>query len=119
MGADSKPYARLSRALKAGQLVQAELAAREMPKVPLEAALSLVLLMVKEQDPRWEPAATRWLGRMLSDRPAFGLQHAAEAADALSGLAGVMPEVNRSRLAFLFRGAGLPELAKVLERLPR
>lgn len=116
MGADSKPYARLSRALKAGQLPQAEAAARDMAMVPLEVALRMVLLMIEKQDPRWERAAVKWLGRALAARPSIGLQHAAEAADAMAGLAGVMPEVNRARLSLLLRNAGLVEPAKILER---
>lgn len=119
MNAAASPYALLTRALDRDLLLQAKAAAKECPRVDLTAALRLVLLMYHEHDPAAEAAATRWLGRLLDDNPGIGLQRAAEAAEALDGLAGVMPEVCRSRLAMVLRQVGRDDAAGALERVNR
>jgi hypothetical protein len=106
----------LRRSLAAGNLLEAESAANELPTVGLEDALSLLLLMLRERDARYERAATRWLGRFLSRYPWTGLQSAIEIADCLRGLDGAGPDVARSRLAFALRGAGANDVARVVER---
>jgi hypothetical protein len=109
MGADASPYARLQRALAAGLLQQAESAARELRHLSLDNALALVLLMLRERDARFERAAVKWLGRVLSERPQLGLELARELADALAALPN-----SRSWLAGLLDHAGLPRSAELL-----
>jgi hypothetical protein len=116
VSADSSPYARLRRALDRGSLIQAEAAARECKTLGPEDSLRLLMLLLHERDDRYERAAVRWLGKLLAERPHIGLEKAEEAAGALADLAGVMPEVARSRLAFLLRHIGLDQAAVALEK---
>jgi hypothetical protein len=88
---------RLLRAIERRSLAQAEAAARELEKLRLEDALGLTLLMLAERDARFERAATRWLGRLLLEYPAVGLEIASELAGSLADLAGASPDVARSR----------------------
>jgi hypothetical protein len=78
--------------------------------------LALTLLMLGERDARFGRAATRWLGRLLSEYPAIGLDLASELAGSLADLDGAAPDVARSRSAVLLRSAGLHSAAQVLER---
>ncbi|MCD6016643.1 MAG: hypothetical protein K0R88_2727 [Solirubrobacterales bacterium] len=113
-------YARLRRALDAGQLREAERAARELDRVSLEDALRLVLLLLTAHDYRYEPAAVKWLGRILSEQPRlFGLRGVAEIATCLEALDGASANVARSQLAVLLRHAGLEDSARLLERPQR
>jgi hypothetical protein len=114
--ADTSPHARLQRALERGSLVQAEAAAREMPKLPLTDSLRLVMLMMSERDARYERAAVRWWGQVLIEQPELGLELASEGADALRELDGASPNVARSRLAMVLRNAGLVPAAEQIER---
>ena len=107
MSAGASPYALLRRALDAGRLDTAEMAARECPHLDLTTALELVMLMQRDGDARYEKAATRWLGRFLADKPEVGLEVAAELAESFAELNGVMPDVARSRVALLLQQAGL------------
>ena len=56
---------------------------------------------------------TRWLGRVLADRPQIGLATAAEIADALAAMDGTAPGVARSRLSLHLRRAGLRRAAEI------
>ena len=67
MTSSGRRYAELQRALKNGNLWVAEAAAREMPKVPLEDALRLVLLYAAKESEKFERAAMRWLERYLAE----------------------------------------------------
>ena len=116
MNADTSPSARLNRAFERGSLAQAEAAARELRTLSAEDALRLLLLLIAEQDSRYERAAVRWLGRVLVGSPHVGLELAQEAAEALGGLVGASPDVARSRLALFLRNAGLDQAAVVVER---
>jgi len=54
--------------LKAGSLVDAEAAARDLKTVSLADALRLVELYAAKQDRKFEPAARRWLIRLLEEK---------------------------------------------------
>jgi hypothetical protein len=54
---------RFQRACEHGQVQQAEMAAREMGRLSLMHALSLVVLYARAGSPKFEPAAVRWLAR--------------------------------------------------------
>ena len=60
-------YAEFQRALKNGNLWVAEAAARELPQVSLEDALKLVYLYAEKESSKYERAASRWLGRYLTE----------------------------------------------------
>jgi len=78
------PYARFQRALKTGRASVAWNAARELEHVDLQDALSLVLLVV--DDPRFDRASARWLGRLCLEVPSLTLRQAQLAAAGLTGL---------------------------------
>jgi hypothetical protein len=106
-------YSLFRRALEAGHLDQAEGFARELPALSLADALELLFLMHAVRDERYSRAATRWLGRVLAERPHVGLGAAAEMADALAGLDGTAPSVARSRLSIHLRQAGLRRASNI------
>ena len=89
-------YSRFQRALSTGNLQLIEAAAAELPRVSLEDALAILIVLAQREDPQFERASARWVGRLLSETPA-GLSDARFALalverlpscrDALSGLA--------------------------------
>jgi hypothetical protein len=64
MTSQGTPHGRFSRAIQRGHLFAAEMAAREMGSLPLSDALSLCILYRREQDPKFDRAAVRWVRRM-------------------------------------------------------
>ena len=64
------PYARFRRALTTSNLSVVEAAAAELPYVRLEDALAILALLAERGDPRFERAAARWVGRLLTETPA-------------------------------------------------
>jgi hypothetical protein len=62
-------YARFRRALELGKLPLVLSAAAELPRVELDDALDLLVLMARERHPAFERAAVRWVGRLLAERP--------------------------------------------------
>jgi hypothetical protein len=91
------PYARFQRALRTRKLPVVLATARELRHVPLDDALEVLILMARDADPRFDRAATRWVGRLLAEQ-SLGL------ADA------------RFALALVER---LPQCRKTLHRLAR
>jgi hypothetical protein len=67
MRADASPHARFRRALDAGQLAQAETAAQESPALPSRTRFAWSYFCSENTIPRFEPAAVKWLGRVLAD----------------------------------------------------
>jgi hypothetical protein len=65
--AEGSPLTRFSRALKTQNVFLAEVALGEMEKVPLDAALKLVNLYGEAGDPKYEPAARKWLARYIAE----------------------------------------------------
>jgi len=73
-----------------------EAAAAELPKIGLDDALAILIVLAQANDPRFDRAAARWVGRLLTETPA-GLSDARFALalverlpgcrDALHGLA--------------------------------
>ena len=75
---------RFRRAIERKSVINAELAAREMGRLDLEDALSLVLLYAAADDPRFDRAATRWIGRFcVEEKPSLLELQAAVSALAL------------------------------------
>jgi hypothetical protein len=62
-------------------------AAAELPQVDLADALSICLAMSAQDDERYDRAATRWLARLVCERPALGLDDLHTALTALQALA--------------------------------
>jgi len=79
-------YARFRRALDSGNLAMVRLAAAELPRVALDDALQ-VCLLIRDQDPdRYERAALRWVGRFALEAQSVTLADVRAAADALARL---------------------------------
>jgi hypothetical protein len=89
-------YVRFQRALQTRNLRMVEAAASELPQVRLDDALAILVLLAEAGDPRFDRAAARWIGRLLTETPS-GLRDARFALalverlpagrDALHGLA--------------------------------
>jgi hypothetical protein len=82
--APGSPLTRFRHAVDRKSLLNAELAAREMGRIDLEEALSLVLLYAAADDPRFDRAATRWIARFcVEGKPSLSELQAATSALAL------------------------------------
>jgi hypothetical protein len=68
MTSDGSPYARFRRALAQGRLPMVYAAAAELPRVDLDDALEVCVLMARDGHPAFERAATRWVARLCLER---------------------------------------------------
>jgi hypothetical protein len=75
------PYARFRRALDTGDLGLIRGAARELPQVGLDDALTICLVVPNQEPQLYERSALRWLARFAT-RPATRLGQVREAAAA-------------------------------------
>ena len=76
------------RALANGNLLLAEMTARELGWINLLDALQLLALLTVEDPRRGERAKARWLRRYLEADPAAGLRETATVIGCLDALAG-------------------------------
>lgn len=81
------PYSVFRRALARGDLMAVRAAAAGLPSVPLEDALEVCLLLLDREPVRYEPAAVRWVGRLLLERRVRELRQAERAVVYLAALA--------------------------------
>ncbi len=63
MTSDGNPYARFRRALETGNEALVTAAALELPRVALDDALRICLVLRGGDPARYDRAAVRWLGR--------------------------------------------------------
>jgi hypothetical protein len=91
------PYSVFKRALRRGDLAGVRAAAAELPRVPLDDAFAICLLILDQQPVRYERAAVRWLGRLVAERHHLGLRHA-ELPPATSPRSPTPPVLARARL---------------------
>jgi hypothetical protein len=91
------PYVNFRRSLETRKLSIVLAAAAELQQINLADALEILILMAREDDPRFDRAAARWLGRLLTERRlALGdarwalalVERLPEGAEALRRLAG-------------------------------
>jgi hypothetical protein len=82
------PLARLRRALAAGNPLLVRAAAAELTHIELDDALAICLVLLDREPERYEPAAVRFLGRLLLERRGLTLADAERAAGWLTGLGG-------------------------------
>ena len=80
------PYVQFQRALERGNVLQALALAHELPRLTLEDALRLCVLLAEKDRPRYERAAVRWLGRLALKRKGLTLAEAQLAVAALGSL---------------------------------
>jgi hypothetical protein len=87
MSIKGHPYRWFTSALRRGDLAGVRAAAAELGhRVNLVDALSVVLLMAQRDDDAFDRAATRWLARLVVERPAVGLEDLRRGLAALEAL---------------------------------
>src|SRR5947209_593419 len=83
---DGSAYTRFRRALEIGNELLVLAAARELPRVGLEDALRICLVLRDGDPDRYERAAVRWLGRFALEGRHVTIDALRSAADALDVL---------------------------------
>src|SRR5438270_13177209 len=86
MTSDGNPYARFRRALQTGNETLVVAAALELPRVALDDALRICLVLRGGDPVRYERAAVRWLGRFALEARNVTIDDLRTAADALDAL---------------------------------
>jgi hypothetical protein len=86
MTSDGNPYTRFRRALDTGNETLVLTAARELPKVALDDALRICLVLRGGDSERFERAAVRWLGRFALEAREVTINDLRLAANALDAL---------------------------------
>ena len=86
MTSDGSAYARFKRALEVGNELLVLAAARELPRIALDDALRICLLLRDGDPDRYERAAVRWLGRFALEAQQVTIEALRLAADALATL---------------------------------
>jgi hypothetical protein len=86
MTSEGSPYSRFRRALKTGNELLVLAAARELPRVALDDALRICLVLRDGDEERYERAAVRWLGRFALEARGATLDDIRVAAEALDEL---------------------------------
>src|SRR5271169_1911300 len=86
MTSDGNPYARFRRALETGNEALVTATALELPRVALDDALRICLVLRGGDQARYERAAVRWLGRFALEAHAVTIDDLRLAADALDAL---------------------------------
>jgi len=108
------PYARFRRALATGNLTLVHAAAAELPRVDLADALSICLLMGRQDDERYARAAVRWLARLCLEHPTVRLDDLRLGLVAFDALPH-NPVAARRTLVELCAAHGLDRARRVLE----
>jgi hypothetical protein len=83
---DGNPYARFRRALETENAALVTTAALELPRVALDDALRICLVLRGGDPVRYERAAVRWLGRFALEARNVTIDDLRVAADALDAL---------------------------------
>lgn len=83
---DGSPYARFRRALEIGNEALVTAAARELPRIALDDALRICLVLRGGDARRYERAAVRWLGRFALEGRGVTIADLRSAANALDTL---------------------------------
>src|SRR5262245_58265978 len=86
MTSQGSPHGRFQRACERGNLLDAELAAKELGYVSLPNALRLVCLYAAADSEKFDAAAVKFLGRLIADRRDTTLGSVQLAAAALAEL---------------------------------
>jgi hypothetical protein len=92
-------------------------AAAELPRIDLDDALAICLLIERQDGERYERAVVRWLARMVLEVPAVGIDDLREALIAFEALPH-NPQGASESLAALCERHGLRRAADRL-RVPR
>ncbi len=88
MGEHGSAYGNFTRAIEVGNVVAAELAARELGSLRLVDALELVALVARKGPSRSRRMAARWLERWLTETETPTIDDAVMVAGCLAALGG-------------------------------
>jgi hypothetical protein len=86
MTSEGSPYRRFRRALETGNAALVTTAALELPRIALDDALRICLVLRGGDPERYERAAVRWLGRFALEARNPTIDDLRLAADALDAL---------------------------------
>jgi hypothetical protein len=100
MSSQGSAYARFRRALETGNELLVIAAAKELPRVALDDALRICLVLRDGDPDRYERAAVRWLGRFALEARGVTIQALRSAAEALDVLPDT-PDEAMGRLQYL------------------
>ena len=89
------------RAIENGNVLVAEMTARELGRITLDESLALVGLVAAKEPHRHGRYALRWLRRLLEEHDGLTLEEAALAVSALAALVGPSNEQAYSTLSAL------------------
>ncbi len=104
---EGNPYARFKRALETGNERLVTAAALELPRVALDDALQICLVLRGSDPQRYERAAVRWLGRFALEARGVTIADLRSAAAALAVLPQQPPEaMERLQALCLAHGVG-------------
>lgn len=92
MGDHGSAYARFVRALESRNLLMIRAAAAELPRVGLEDATRVCVVLRDREPERFEAAAVRWIARYCRERPDVGLQDVEHATQAFKLMRAGQPE---------------------------
>jgi ribosomal 50S subunit-associated protein YjgA (DUF615 family) len=90
-------YGWLREALEHGDLPLVKATAAQLPRLNLQDALAIALLVIEHEPHNAERAAVRWIGRLCLERPEVTLARVREAVDAFELLVRE-PEAAEARL---------------------
>ena len=88
MTAQGHPRAIFKRAIEHGNVLVAEMAARELGRITLEESLALTALVAQKDPARRSRYVLRWLRRLLEEDECLTIDEAALAVSALAALGG-------------------------------
>jgi hypothetical protein len=88
MTAQGSPRSVFKRAIERGNLLIAEMTARELGRLTLADALELLVLVVEKDPGRRDRFAVRWFRRLLEEDENLTIDEAVPAASALAALGG-------------------------------
>jgi ribosomal protein S7 len=86
------PRATFHRAIERGNLMVAEVTARELGRITLAEALELTILIAQRDPRRHQRVAVRWLQRYIDEHPEVTLGDALLASGCLAALTGLNGE---------------------------
>jgi len=101
-------HGRFARAVRNRDLLNAEIAAREIGELSLSDALAFCLLLADADLSRFDRGIARWVARFILEAPGITADEAALALSAAKGLAGLKTrDVAAQTLRQLVKGYGL------------
>ena len=86
--AQGHPRATFKCAIERGNLMVAEMTARELGRITLGEALELTILIAQRDSSRHQRVAVRWLQRYIDEHPEVTLEDALLASSCLTALTG-------------------------------